>query len=50
MEPPAAFVQAHNGVAPGTWSDDGALALCLLASLLERGCLDAEDLGRRFLR
>lgn len=49
MEPPAGFRRAHAGVPPGTWSDDGAQALCLLASLLECGRLDAEDLGRRLL-
>jgi ADP-ribosylglycohydrolase len=48
-EPPIDFARAHNGTPPGTWSDDGAQALCLLASLLECGRLDSEDLGRRFL-
>ncbi|WP_224361958.1 ADP-ribosylglycohydrolase family protein [Hyalangium versicolor] len=47
FEPPAGFHRAHSGVAPGTWSDDGAHALCLLASLLYRKKLDPEDLGRR---
>ncbi|MBN1207535.1 MAG: ADP-ribosylglycohydrolase family protein [Myxococcaceae bacterium] len=47
FEPPAGFHRAHAGVPPGTWSDDGAHALCLLASLLYRGQLDPEDLGRR---
>jgi len=47
FEPPAGFHRAHAGVPPGTWSDDGAHALCLLASLLYRGMLDPEDLGRR---
>lgn len=37
MEPPAGFLRAHSGVKPGTWSDDGAQALCLLDSLLEKG-------------
>jgi ADP-ribosyl-[dinitrogen reductase] hydrolase len=45
--PPPGFRRAHDGVPPGTWSDDGAQALCLLASLLHRGELDAEDLMRR---
>ncbi len=49
MDPPAWFARAHRGTPPGTWSDDGAHALCLLASLLERGCFDAEDLGRKLL-
>ena len=50
LAPPAGFARAHAGVPPGTWSDDGAHALCLLASLLERGRLDLEDLGRRLVR
>jgi ADP-ribosyl-[dinitrogen reductase] hydrolase len=33
---------------PGTWSDDGALMLALLDSLLSAG-FDPEDQGRRFL-
>src|SRR5262249_39240267 len=48
--PPPAFRRAHSGTPPGTWSDDGALALCLLASLLERGRFDADDFGQRMLR
>jgi ADP-ribosylglycohydrolase len=40
MTPPAAFRRAHPTVKPGTWSDDGALALCLLDSLLVLGKLD----------
>lgn len=47
FEPPAGFRRAHPSVPPGTWSDDGAHALCLLASLQYRGMLDPEDLGRR---
>ncbi|HYD42851.1 MAG TPA: ADP-ribosylglycohydrolase family protein [Anaeromyxobacter sp.] len=50
LAPPAGFAPAHAGVPPGTWSDDGAHALCLLASLLERGRLDVEDLGQRLVR
>jgi ADP-ribosylglycohydrolase len=34
---------------PGTFSDDGAHALCLLASLLDCGRLDVDDLARRLL-
>lgn len=49
MTPPAGFRRAHHGTPPGTWSDDGAQALCLAASLLERGELDVDDLGRRFV-
>src|SRR5918994_4129388 len=49
FEPPSGFRRAHAGTPPGTWSDDGALALALLSSLLDRGRLDPEDLGRRLL-
>ncbi|MEO6807776.1 MAG: ADP-ribosylglycohydrolase family protein [Isosphaeraceae bacterium] len=49
FEPPQGFPRAHRGVPPGTWSDDGAQALCLLASLLDRGRYDQDDLGRRLL-
>jgi ADP-ribosyl-[dinitrogen reductase] hydrolase len=49
MEPPPGFRRSHQGVPPGTWSDDGAHALCLLASLLQCGGLDLEDLGRRIV-
>ncbi|HET9222220.1 MAG TPA: ADP-ribosylglycohydrolase family protein [Roseiflexaceae bacterium] len=47
--PPAGFRRAHAGVPPGTWSDDGALALALLASLLDQGRFDADDFGRRLV-
>ncbi|BAC88052.1 ADP-ribosylglycohydrolase family protein [Gloeobacter violaceus] len=48
FEPPPGYTPTH-AVPPGTWSDDGAQALCLLASLLDCGRLDAEDVGRRLL-
>jgi ADP-ribosyl-[dinitrogen reductase] hydrolase len=47
MIPPAGFQRAHAGVPPGTWSDDGAQALALLASLLDHDRLDLADFGRR---
>jgi ADP-ribosyl-[dinitrogen reductase] hydrolase len=47
--PPSGFRRAHAGVPVGTWSDDGAQALCLLASLLEHNSLNLEDLSQRFL-
>lgn len=50
MEPPSGFRRSHPGVPPGTWSDDGAQALCLLESLLERGTLDLRDLAGRIVR
>lgn len=39
-----------HGQPPGTWSDDGALMLCALESLVERGGFDPGDMGRRFVR
>ena len=49
MLPPPHFARAHAGVAPGTWSDDGAQALCLLASLLACGGLDLRDFAGRLV-
>ncbi len=49
MAPPADFERARSNVPPGTWSDDGAQALCLLASLLERDRFDAVDFSERLL-
>lgn len=49
MEPPRGFARAHEGVPPGTWSDDGAQALALLESLLHRRRLDLIDFGRRLV-
>src|SRR5438128_1283621 len=50
FEPPAGFLRAHAGTPSGTWSDDSAQALCLLASLLACGRFDADDFARRLLR
>lgn len=47
--PPHGFARAHARVPAGTWSDDGAHALILLASLLHRGKVDLDDLGRRLI-
>ncbi|MCS7069216.1 MAG: ADP-ribosylglycohydrolase family protein [Meiothermus sp.] len=49
MEPPPGFARAHAGVPPGTWSDDGAQALALLASLLAQGRLNLADFAQRLL-
>jgi ADP-ribosyl-[dinitrogen reductase] hydrolase len=49
FDPPEGFHRAHAGVPAGTWSDDGAQALCLLASLLERGRFDAADFAERLV-
>ena len=48
MVPPDGFLPAH-AVPPGTWSDDGSQALCLLSSLQERGGLDTSDLACKIL-
>ncbi len=50
FEPPAGFPRTYEGLPIGTWSDDGAQALCLLASLLECSEFDAEDFGLRLVR
>ena len=39
MVPPAGFQKTYKDVEAGTWSDDGAQALCLLDSLLSQGGL-----------
>lgn len=48
-EPPVSFQRAHNGILPATWSDDGAQALCLLASLLHCKRLDIQDFAKRLI-
>ncbi|MEI5997205.1 ADP-ribosylglycohydrolase family protein [Paraburkholderia bengalensis] len=50
MTPPTGFRRSHAGVPVGTWSDDGAQALCLFASLLERGCFSLTDFADRLVR
>ena len=47
FEPPASFRRTYQGIAPGTWSDDGAGALALLDSLLDCGQLDLNDFALR---
>ena len=47
--PPVDFERAHPGIEPGTWSDDGAQALCLLASLLDRNRFNARDFSTRLI-
>jgi ADP-ribosylglycohydrolase len=37
-------------LAPGEWTDDTSMALCLAESLVERGGFDAADQMRRYLR
>lgn len=50
MTPPAAFNRSHQGVPVGTWSDDGAQALCLLASLMECDRFSLNDFADRLVR
>jgi ADP-ribosyl-[dinitrogen reductase] hydrolase len=50
MTMPAAFRRTYAHVPSGTWSDDGAQALCLLASLTERGKFSLTDFADRLLR
>jgi ADP-ribosylglycohydrolase len=47
-DPPRGFMRSHS-VMPGTYSDDGAQALCLLASLLNCGRLDPDDFAKRLV-
>lgn len=49
FDPPPSFHRAHHGTPPGTWSDDGAQALALLASLLDCGRLELDDFSGRLL-
>jgi ADP-ribosyl-[dinitrogen reductase] hydrolase len=49
MPPPTHWQPTHD-VLPGTWSDDGAQALCLLDSLLTHDGLDLDDFAQRLLR
>ena len=37
-------------LAPGEWTDDTSMALCLAESLIERGGMDAADQMRRYVR
>ncbi|WP_111859537.1 ADP-ribosylglycohydrolase family protein [Acinetobacter sp. CFCC 10889] len=47
MITPKGFGKTYSNIPFGTWSDDGAQALCLLDSLLYKNKLDAEDLMHR---
>lgn len=49
MEPPKGYSKAYPGVPVGTWSDDGAQALCLLDSLLENDGLKADAFTEKML-
>jgi len=49
MIPPKGFMRAYAHIPPGTWSDDGAQALCLLDSLITCGSYHPYDFSRRLL-
>lgn len=47
MVPPDNFPRSYAKVLPGTWSDDGAQALCLLDSLVNCKRMDLHDFSQR---
>lgn len=47
--PPTTFKRSYPNVPLGTWSDDGAQALCLLASLQQCQGFDSQDFAQRLL-
>jgi ADP-ribosyl-[dinitrogen reductase] hydrolase len=49
MVPTNGFRRSHAGVPIGTWSDDGAQALCLLNSLNRDTSLQLADFGSELL-
>ncbi len=49
FDPPPGFQRSHRSVPPGTWSDDGAQALCLLASLLYHDRFEPADFANRLI-
>ncbi|RZF31200.1 hypothetical protein EVC45_04430 [Paraburkholderia sp. UYCP14C] len=49
MTPPPGFRRSHAGVPVGTWSDDGAQALCLLASVQAHGRFLLTDFADRLV-
>lgn len=50
MEPPKGFLRTYEHVPTGTWSDDGAQALCLFESLRVCGYYHPHDFAMRLLR
>jgi len=49
LNPTDGFVRSHRGVLRGTWSDDGAQALCLLDSLLECKTMNIHNFASKLL-
>lgn len=50
MIPPEGFPRSYPHVPPGTWSDDGAQALCLYASMRECGMYHPQDFAARLIK
>jgi ADP-ribosyl-[dinitrogen reductase] hydrolase len=48
-ELPKGYAKSHPCVPVGTWSDDGAQALCLLTSLMDHPQLNLDDFSSRLL-
>ncbi|MCL6454012.1 MAG: ADP-ribosylglycohydrolase family protein [Alicyclobacillus sp.] len=49
MSPPAGYARTYPQLPVGTWSDDGAQALCLLDSLLQAQGFDIQDFAARLV-
>lgn len=49
FDPPSDFPRSHVGIPPGTWSDDGSQALCLLSSLIACNGLNLRSLSGHLL-
>ncbi len=47
MEPPKGFRRSYPELLPGTWSDDGAQALCLLDSLSQCGAFSLQNFSAK---
>lgn len=47
MSPPADFRRSHGSVPIGTWSDDGAQALCLFSSMTVHSKVNINDFSQR---
>ncbi|WP_309384435.1 ADP-ribosylglycohydrolase family protein [Cerasicoccus frondis] len=50
MTPPKGFFRSYEHVPPGYWSDDGAQALCLFATMMACGAYHRHDFANRLLR
>lgn len=50
FSPPGDFERSYPNIPPGTWSDDGAQALVLLDSLLQKPALDLRHLADGLVR